>query len=225
MSIGEPWFYIVILGAASILYAFILPGRKSSSGAINEAASDMEVILEQYMADIEKENAELIDLVAGMKQELTSRQMSQQESIAELRQRLLEVEQLNRQLESRFGALETSAASATLSSLPSPSASVGGSSLSPNESLSQLTVSPLYDIGPSSAHPGAVEGLRAPEAPEATAEIEPEESEVSDSLRSRYPELFDLYAKGKSIDIIAKTVGIQRGEVQLILQLANREDA
>lgn len=225
MSIGEPWFYIVILGAASILYAFILPGRKSSSGAMNEAAGDMEVILEQYMADIEKENAELVDLVAGMKQELTSRQLSQQESIAELRHRLLEVEQLNRQLESRFGALETSAASATLSSLSSPSTPVTVSSLSPGESLPQLTVSHLGDTGTSSAHSGAVEGLRAPEALEVTAVNEPEESEATDSLRSRYPELFDLYAKGKSIDMIAKAVGIQRGEVQLILQLANREDA
>ncbi|GAA0134177.1 hypothetical protein YSY43_10170 [Paenibacillus sp. YSY-4.3] len=180
----------------------------------------MEATLEQYMADIEKENEELIDLVAGMKQELASKQMSQQESIAELRQRLLETEQLNRQLETRLGALETSATFTGLpatESLPAPLIS---------ESFPQVTVSQL-DNASLSSDPGGfgtTEGLGAP-ALEAADELEPEEPAVEDSLRSRYPELFDLYAKGKSIDMIAKAIGIQRGEVQLILQLANREDA
>ncbi|MNJ33142.1 hypothetical protein [Paenibacillus bouchesdurhonensis] len=218
MSLGEPWLYIVILGVASILYAFFLPGRTTSSGTINEAASDMEVILEQYMAEIEKENAELIDLVAGMKQDLTSKQMSQQESITELRQRLLEVEQLNGQFEFRLGTLETSAASPALSS------SALSSALSSSESASQMTVPHLYENSPSLVDSGAAERLAA-ESPQSMAGPETGEPEASDSLRTRYPELFDLYAKGKSIDMIAKTVGIQRGEVQLILQLANREDA
>lgn len=219
MSLGEPWFYIVILGVASILYAFFLPGRTTSSGTISEAASDMEVILEQYMAEIEKENTELIDLVSGMKQDLTSKQMSQQESITELRQRLLEVEQLNRQLESRLGILETSAPAYALSGAAVPS------TLYSSESPSQMTVSHLQDTVSSSADSGATGGLGVSESPEEMTLLEPEESEATDSLRTRYPELFDLYARGKSIDMIAKTVGIQRGEVQLILQLANREDA
>ncbi|AZK47767.1 hypothetical protein [Paenibacillus lentus] len=219
MSLGEPWFYIVILGVASILYAFFLPGRTTSSSAISEAASDMEVILEQYMAEIEKENAELVDLVSGMKQDLASKQMSQQESISELRQRLLEVEQLNRQLESRLGTLETSAASS------SPSSTAISSTLNFGESPSQMTISHLPDTGSSSADLGAIEAFEVSENPDQATLLEQEEPEATNSLRSRYPELFDLYARGKSIDMIAKTVGIQRGEVQLILQLANREDA
>ncbi|MFS0869691.1 DUF6115 domain-containing protein [Paenibacillus xylanilyticus] len=45
-----------------------------------------------------------------------------------------------------------------------------------------------------------------------------------ESIKDRYSELFHLYDEGKSVDAIAKQIGIQRGEVQLILQLAEREE-
>ncbi|MNJ40883.1 hypothetical protein D3C77_357880 [compost metagenome] len=52
-----------------------------------------------------------------------------------------------------------------------------------------------------------------------------DKNNVEDSFHERYPELFELYDQGKSIDMIAKAVGIQRGEVQLILQLAKKEES
>ncbi|WP_440118852.1 hypothetical protein [Paenibacillus sp. QZ-Y1] len=48
---------------------------------------------------------------------------------------------------------------------------------------------------------------------------------VRESIKDRYAELFHLYGEGKSVDAIAKHTGIQRGEVQLILQLAEREES
>nr|WP_154893579.1 hypothetical protein [Paenibacillus xylanexedens] len=45
-----------------------------------------------------------------------------------------------------------------------------------------------------------------------------------ESIKDRYSEVFHLYDEGKSVDAIAKQTGIQRGEVQLILQLAEREE-
>ncbi len=48
--------------------------------------------------------------------------------------------------------------------------------------------------------------------------------ETVNSIKHRYSELFELYNQGKSIDIIGKLVGLQRGEVQLILQLAKQEE-
>lgn len=45
------------------------------------------------------------------------------------------------------------------------------------------------------------------------------------SIKHRYTELFELYDQGKSIDLIGKSVGLQRGEVQLILQLAKQEES
>ncbi|WP_106766042.1 hypothetical protein [Paenibacillus faecalis] len=45
------------------------------------------------------------------------------------------------------------------------------------------------------------------------------------SIKSRYSELFDMYEAGKSIDMIAKSTGMHRGEVQLIIQLAKQEES
>lgn len=44
------------------------------------------------------------------------------------------------------------------------------------------------------------------------------------SVRNRYGDLFQLHNDGKSIEYIAKKLGMNKGEVQLILTLARRED-
>jgi hypothetical protein len=44
------------------------------------------------------------------------------------------------------------------------------------------------------------------------------------TIRGRYPELFNMHDKGRSIEQIAKAMGINKGEVQLILQLVRREE-
>jgi hypothetical protein len=44
------------------------------------------------------------------------------------------------------------------------------------------------------------------------------------TIRGRYPELLEMHDKGRSVDQIAKALGMNKGEVQLILQLAHREE-
>ncbi|WP_042160514.1 DUF6115 domain-containing protein [Paenibacillus gorillae] len=44
------------------------------------------------------------------------------------------------------------------------------------------------------------------------------------TIQSRYAELLELYSQGKSIELIAKKLGMNKGEVQLILQLAKQEE-
>lgn len=51
------------------------------------------------------------------------------------------------------------------------------------------------------------------------------EESKRDSIKDRYTELFRLHDEGKSMDAISKQTGIQLGEVQLILQLAEREES
>lgn len=46
-----------------------------------------------------------------------------------------------------------------------------------------------------------------------------------DTIQSRYPDLFRLYDEGKSIEAISKKLGMNKGEVQLIIQLAKQEAA
>ncbi|CAM4276388.1 vacuolar-type H+-ATPase subunit I/STV1 [Paenibacillus endophyticus] len=45
------------------------------------------------------------------------------------------------------------------------------------------------------------------------------------SIQSRYKDLFSLYEQGKSIEIISKKLGMNKGEVQLIIQLSKQEEA
>jgi hypothetical protein len=44
------------------------------------------------------------------------------------------------------------------------------------------------------------------------------------TIRGRYPELLEMHDKGRSVEQIAKAMGMNKGEVQLILQLARREE-
>jgi DNA-binding NarL/FixJ family response regulator len=44
------------------------------------------------------------------------------------------------------------------------------------------------------------------------------------NIRTRYSELFQLAEQGKSIDHIAKKLGMNKGEVMLIMQLAKQEE-
>lgn len=63
--------------------------------------------------------------------------------------------------------------------------------------------------------------LAAAEQPKIDEMAEPRR----ETIKTRYAELFRLHGEGKSMDAIAKQTGIQRGEVQLILQLAEREES
>lgn len=46
----------------------------------------------------------------------------------------------------------------------------------------------------------------------------------SATIRSRYTELFTLHDSGKSVEAIAKRMNMNKGEVQLILQLSKQEE-
>lgn len=203
MSFGDPWFYIVLLGLAALIYAMLLPNRKSSEKATDNGLGDIEVTLEQYMSEIEKENDELIDLVTQMKQDFTSKQIAHQEQLVELRQRIIEVEQASRQvLNNTTTVLELT----NIGAVAQP--------VSPSVSIEETGNTAPY-----------FEDIHEPfHIVEENDMSEVMETKASETVRDRYPELFDLYEKGKSIDMIAQTIGIQRGEIQLILQLAKREE-
>ncbi|NMO96186.1 hypothetical protein [Paenibacillus lemnae] len=52
-----------------------------------------------------------------------------------------------------------------------------------------------------------------------------EQAERLPTIKDRYGPLFEMHQEGKSIDMIAKSTGMQRGEVQLIIQLAKQEES
>ncbi|WP_227011487.1 hypothetical protein [Paenibacillus lutimineralis] len=215
VSFSDPWVYIVLLGLAALVYALFIPERKAA--AKTGANHELEATLEQYMSDIEQENSELIDLVSQMKQDFVSKQLAQQEQIIELRQRVIEVELASREQTSAAGGNSTSASALDEVELDHVQKTL-------DVVVSEAALSELSDAVIQTAAALTV----AEEIVQDSAEsiIEPEQGpQVPELVRDRYPQLFELYSSGKSIDSITKTLGIPRGEVQLILQLAKREES
>ncbi|MDR6883887.1 DUF6115 domain-containing protein [Bacillus sp. 3255] len=56
------------------------------------------------------------------------------------------------------------------------------------------------------------------------ASVPEEPSYTGLSMKSRYAELFDLHEQGKGVEAIAKKLGMNKGEVSLILQLSRQEE-
>lgn len=190
----QPWVYIVLVGVAAILYAVLLPVRAKAGKAERQSLKETEAALELYMADIERENEELVQLVSSIKLQSQNNQSVMQEQISELQTQLIDILESTKQLESRVTDEEKS--------LKELAATVEKGS---------FTV-----VGSADNVSSEVENHKN--------QPELKQKPVS-SIKLRYPRLFELHEQGKSIDSIAKTVGLQRGEVQLILQLAKQEES
>ncbi|AYB43498.1 hypothetical protein V4V36_03125 [Paenibacillus lautus] len=177
----KPWIYIVLLGIAAVLYAFMLPKRREETVSSERIVKEVENTLEGYMAEIQNENEQLVELVSQMKKELDAKQQAHQEQVSDLRQRMLAMEQKMTESQTRLRTAE--------------------------EKLAQAAAAASLSAGA------------------AAASSEADHAPPVHSIKSRYAELFDLYEQGKSIDMIAKSTGLQRGEVQLIIQLAKQEES
>ncbi|KGE17499.1 hypothetical protein [Paenibacillus wynnii] len=193
----QPWVYIVLLGVFAIAYALKLPARSREGTAEKRSLKETEAALELYVADIERENEEMIRLVSGIKQQSLENQSALQEQLNELRAQLTEQQQKSTHIEARVAAGETG--------------------------MLQLAFSHKKDNA-ENKHEPVNEKLPTPQSvkPEVQPEVLPE---PINSIKMRYPKLFELDEQGKSIDAIAKLTGLQRGEVQLILQLAKQEES
>lgn len=91
------------------------------------------------------------------------------------------------------------------------------------ETLENLNISTL------STHAPRIDSLPTPalsveEAPASQEVEQPLPKTDENAIKHRYEQLFGLYEKGKSIEQIAKKLGMNKGEVQLIIQLAKQEE-
>jgi hypothetical protein len=53
---------------------------------------------------------------------------------------------------------------------------------------------------------------------------QPQPQPLENDIKNRYGSIFELYDQGKSIEYIAKKTGMNKGEIQLIIQLARQEE-
>jgi uncharacterized membrane-anchored protein YjiN (DUF445 family) len=192
----SPWIIIVILGACAIAYAFIMPRKDKIQQPSHQLVQEMESTLEHYMTEIEQDNDALIQRVAELKGEATAADQRMQSQLQELQQRLDQLEQ-------------EKAKTAEPISLP-PADIVTG------QGSQGLQAQSLRDSVRAEVNQQTASALQLENEPI----IEPKR----ESIKDRYRELFRLHDEGKSMDAISRQTGIQLGEVQLILQLAEQEE-
>lgn len=149
---------------------------------------------DQLLEELETENRELLDAVTKFKQE-------QDETVKKL---VKQIQVLERQMNEMSAGLQAgSAAEAAAAAEPA------GTPAEPpaRPSIERPSEPPAAEAAPVQA--------AAPQAVAAAAPI---------PIRERYAELLAQHRNGRSIEQIAKSAGMNKGEVQLILQLARREE-
>ncbi|MDQ0113104.1 DUF6115 domain-containing protein [Paenibacillus harenae] len=203
-AVESYWQYIVLLGAVVIVLAFMLPRQKRQAEQPSQSIQNMETALEQFMENMEKDNQELVSLVAK----------SQQEAKQDAERKDLRIAELER----KSSALEQQLLLATRQA-----ASIGAQGIV----MTSQTMQDHHVPSSEGVHPASPQ-VPVMASPSAIVVDEPQDeraSQANRSIQARYAELFQLYEQGKSIEAISKKLGMNKGEVQLIMQLAKQEDA
>jgi len=162
-----------------------------------EAGGGSDPAYDRLLEELETENRELLDAVSKFKQE-------QDETVRRL---VGQIAELERRMESA-----DEKARSTYAELAGPNPGAGTPPAPALREEAALAASASLVVPPDEKPPENAEHAAQP-APGGPV-----------SIRERYAELLAMHAKGRSIEQIAKTAGMNKGEVQLILQLARREE-
>jgi len=166
-----------------------------SSGKSKETEFVSEAAYDRLLEDLENENRELVDAVSKFKRE-------QDDTVEKLGRRLVDMEhQMTKWLEEAPGK--------------------GASSSSDSSNI--LTETDQASVPSDSSRP-TVPAVPASQLEPVVEVVNEETTNPPLTIRGRYPELLELHEKGRSIEQIAIAMGMNKGEVQLILQLVRREE-
>jgi hypothetical protein len=191
----QPWLNVVLVGAVVIVVAFLMPKKKPGSEQSSQSVRNMETALDQFMENMEKDNKQLLQLVAETQK--TSKEEAQQKD-----QRISLLEERCGQLESLLQETVVRPAIAA-SSHPQPEDAIAA--------LRETSASAPQELNADS---------KKSDSPELHVK-----AKNPDSIHARYTELFQLYGEGKSVEAIAKRLGMNKGEVQLIIGLSKQEES
>ncbi|MFD7521526.1 DUF6115 domain-containing protein [Paenibacillus chitinolyticus] len=205
----EPWQMIVLLGLVIVVFAGVIPrsaAKKGGQAPSAQLVKELEESMAHFASDLEQQNQALIDLFKETQ-----------------REHKLEVAKLTARLE----VLERRSADGN------GAGGHGGGESAPELSRhgSRGTETHVYVEPAVQTHGSALSTPRPSQTEEfpaevAAASVQPQEAhrmEPDLSVRSRYAALFELHDQGRSTEQIAKQLGMNKGEVMLIMQLAKRE--
>ncbi len=203
MNSDNPLLYVVLLGLILIVFSRFLP-KSASSSPSRLMVKEMEESLDQFGAEMEEQNRVLIELFSETKREYELQ-------ITNLAGRLETLERQNAELSRQFGRLAHDREGALLQARV---AALHGGWSDPMTGPGQQAAAAQQTAAPQArGSENLIEGSR-----------QPDEKVSLIHLKIRYAELFSYHEAGKSVDYIAKKLGMNKGEVGLILQLSRQED-
>ncbi|MEI7027304.1 hypothetical protein [Paenibacillus sp. y28] len=184
----------LVLLGAGVLVVAWMLPKKKDASAQQDVIKEIEQTIEQFSSDLEEENKQLVELVTDMKKE-------QREQTQQLLHKIQMLEQSNQQFAQQLQQVEERSKQQLLTPLPSE----------PEAAASALE----FDTRPEE---------QAELAMDNSAAGQEDQPALGNTMRDRYSELFQLHQEGKSIDLIAKTLNMNKGEVMLIMQLSKQEE-
>lgn len=200
---NQPWIYIVLVGLVLIVYARIAPRSEGSQGSKSQGGSmlsEIEETMDHFAAELDEQNKALIQMFAETKKEFELNSTKLVYRIETLEKQGLQLQQEVSRLGYAYEQLRARQSVETRGSLVHTGDSI------------ESTISEQPAVAPTPAsHAEPV----TPEPPAAS---------FVTNMKERYSELFELYQQGKSTDYIAKKLGKNKGEINLILQLAKQEE-
>ncbi|TLS49822.1 hypothetical protein FE782_22720 [Paenibacillus antri] len=214
----DMWMIVALLGLVIILYASMLPRTPERKPVQEDFLDSVGDTLQQFAEEIESENKELIRMVGEMKREHEQRTGKLLARIEQLEKHSAASE------ERRPPAAPPQSATATPAAAPRPFAAGVAPELPPPPLRTDRLRPESVTHAAAESRPTPVDAA-APRDPDLEDKPVPEPaSRFADTVKSRYKELFDLHDSGKSIEHIAKKLGKNKGEVQLIIGLAKQEE-
>lgn len=206
----QPWLYIVLAGTVLIVYGILLPNKAKNSYS-EKMAKEMEEAIDLYAAEMEEQNQALIQLFGETKKEY-----EQQLSVLTSRLDLLDQRQFQLQQERPGQAGPPQAAMKLDVMYGQTDGQIGTASL--------LGTAGVY--APSQIRNQAAKAAEAMKLAYSEESLQPAQEVVPalTKIEDRYAALFEMHHQGKSIEVIAKKLGMNKGEVNLIIQLAKQED-
>ncbi|MEC0248805.1 hypothetical protein P4H65_23720 [Paenibacillus chitinolyticus] len=205
----EPWQMIVLLGLVIVVFAGVIPrsaAKKGGQAPSAQLVKELEESMAHFASDLELQNQALIDLFKETQ-----------------REHKLEVAKLTARLEVlEHRSVDGSGAAVQAGHQSAPDLSRHGSRSTEPHVYAEPAVQ-AHGSARSTPRPSQTEEFPAPDAAASVRPQEAPRTEPELSVRARYAALFELHDQGRSTEQIAKQLGMNKGEVMLIMQLAKRE--
>jgi DNA-binding NarL/FixJ family response regulator len=192
------WLYIIIVGGVCIAIAALLPSEKKKEEQVEEMQAVMDS-LSHFVSEMEQDNKELMDMVKQIKRE-------QDQQINKLYDRVDYLERQTHDVSQKL--LEATMQTYPVIDVPAetvPNAPRRRKKIVTEDALPEPET--VVTVNRTAVH----------------LEQQVSEPDPQQEIKERYQQVFSMYAGGKSIEQIARKLSMNKGEVQLIIQLYHQE--